>query len=522
MEYRSDGTIACVKEEETAPPSPKAALSFKQWKKFVLRILSQKSSGSLAKVKRKALEKAADKCLKRGAGRPLNGELELQWEHFLSSKIAAKLLVVDGKQVHLKASLGHDAGGIPAAETGTGGSVAGDAASRQRSKKRKQRSEEPSSGGAPAGAASPSKRAPKHPAQPRGADADGAASAPSPRTEEGGESGGLGAAGRPAANSVPADVMVLTATEPGEEDVIVLPEELQLPWGKDAKRTDVKHGPFSEAEKNIIRRALKWFANENGLPVDDLRWLFEERRSTKARGFWKFRRITAVHLAGTRMLYPERKRTPFTKEEDEQLRTLVPKYGSQWVRIGKELGRYSGDCADRYRHLVSSETNNKGKWTDEEEQRLKTLVEEYLTEFGVKVVNDTTFLDGINWVRIAERHGTRNRIQCLEKWYDSTRGKSSVAYTPAISDELLVERVAAQVDAGAMYEYEVEWDSLVERMDAAKVKKRWRLLLHRLSGAQLMELPDKIVQLQRRFGTRTREQQERLQEDGGPPVAEPA
>ncbi len=44
-------------------------------------------------------------------------------------------------------------------------------------------------------------------------------------------------------------------------------------WRDDAKRTDVKHGKFSDAEKALLKETAKAYAQEHGLSTEDLTWV---------------------------------------------------------------------------------------------------------------------------------------------------------------------------------------------------------------------------------------------------------
>lgn len=49
-------------------------------------------------------------------------------------------------------------------------------------------------------------------------------------------------------------------------------ESLTL-WREDARRADVKHGPFSKAEDAALLAALRGFAEQHGLDQQDLSWV---------------------------------------------------------------------------------------------------------------------------------------------------------------------------------------------------------------------------------------------------------
>ena len=52
--------------------------------------------------------------------------------------------------------------------------------------------------------------------------------------------------------------------------------------------------------------------------------------------------------------------------------------GSKWKEISLRLGRFPEGCRDRWRELKLGTSKKTGRWTEEETQRLRTLVNEYL------------------------------------------------------------------------------------------------------------------------------------------------
>ncbi|KAM0752978.1 hypothetical protein T439DRAFT_286847 [Meredithblackwellia eburnea MCA 4105] len=71
---------------------------------------------------------------------------------------------------------------------------------------------------------------------------------------------------------------------------------------------------------------------------------------------------------------PKSVRGPWTKEEDDKLKLLVDRYGSEkWVAIASEMNSRSGkQCRERW-HNHLDPSIKKGDWTPEEEELIYTL-----------------------------------------------------------------------------------------------------------------------------------------------------
>jgi hypothetical protein len=92
-------------------------------------------------------------------------------------------------------------------------------------------------------------------------------------------------------------------------------ERSTVAWRADLRRTDVKSGPFSAAEKEAIKAAVLGYAATHGHSTEDFSWLFEkggDKGQRVARGtMWKTiasalpnRTFKAVHQRVTRTFHP--------------------------------------------------------------------------------------------------------------------------------------------------------------------------------------------------------------------------
>ena len=94
----------------------------------------------------------------------------------------------------------------------------------------------------------------------------------------------------------------------------------------------------------------------------------------------------------------------WTREEDEKLRKLVADNGTKnWKRIASFLeDRTDVQCLHRWQKVLNPGIR-KGWWTNEEDQKLRGLVEEY----GPK-----------QWSKIASHFEGRIGKQCRERWFN--------------------------------------------------------------------------------------------------------
>lgn len=127
------------------------------------------------------------------------------------------------------------------------------------------------------------------------------------------------------------------------------------------------------------------------------------------------------------------KRGVWTPEEDERLSQLAESCNAKWKIIGEQMNRMPEDCRDRWRNYVKcGSVRNVNKWTKEEEDKMKSIIEQILKEEGEKIwknvnngdeesmlkqVREAQVSPTINWTVISElMGGTRSRIQCRYKW----------------------------------------------------------------------------------------------------------
>ncbi|XP_048614399.1 snRNA-activating protein complex subunit 4-like isoform X2 [Brassica napus] len=151
----------------------------------------------------------------------------------------------------------------------------------------------------------------------------------------------------------------------------------------------INHGPWTAEEENNLRLIIQ----EKGFTD----WLdIAASLGTNRTPFQCLARYQ-------RSLNADILRKEWTAEEDDQLRAAVELYGEKdWQTVANALeGRAGTQCSNRWKKTLHPTRTRVGKFSSEEEKRLKVAV----TLFGAQ-----------NWHKIARFVPGRTSTQCREKW----------------------------------------------------------------------------------------------------------
>ncbi|KAK9807939.1 hypothetical protein WJX73_004975 [Symbiochloris irregularis] len=284
----------------------------------------------------------------------------------------------------------------------------------------------------------------------------------------------------------------------------------QAAWREDDKRQDVKHGRFSEDEKETLRQAAQDFASQHGLSGDDLSWLFSTRgleHGSKARGAWQaiaaalpHRKYKAVYSAGTRMLHEGNYQGKWTLEDEARLLELVQEKGRRWKDIGAALNRLPEGCRDKHKEISLGQAKKKGAWSAEETSALRAAVHGYLArriaaededqeDAATLSLEDVcqqaqqaegpqgsrAVLDDIDWNIISRTLGTRSPLQCMDKWYDQVSPSMVATGQWGSGDDRRL--LQALIRAGPpTHDYQVDWGQMVRGRSAVICRRRWTMM----------------------------------------------
>ncbi|XP_072908426.1 snRNA-activating protein complex subunit 4 isoform X2 [Hemitrygon akajei] len=163
---------------------------------------------------------------------------------------------------------------------------------------------------------------------------------------------------------------------------------------------DLKKKEWTKEEDQMLTELVQKMRVGNFIPYTKIAYFMEGRNASQILFHW------------SKSLDPTLKRGPWSRKEDRLLLKAVAKYGSRdWFKIQEEIpGRVDCQCRDRYMNALNQNVR-KGKWTEEEENTFKSLLEKH----GVG-----------NWTKIAAELPGRTGTQCMSKWKVLTSVKKSV------------------------------------------------------------------------------------------------
>ncbi|KAF9055505.1 hypothetical protein BDZ89DRAFT_937914 [Hymenopellis radicata] len=256
-----------------------------------------------------------------------------------------------------------------------------------------------------------------------------------------------------------------------------------------------KKGKFSVLEEQQLNSAIEQYCQSKGLSEDQLHdIIFPKDERNRENAFWSEitsavpqRPIIAVYHHVRRSHHPLRLQGKWTPEEDSRLRTAVMHYGQQWQKVSADVGRGGADCRDRYRnHIVNKDTRVFGSWSKEEEENLTRIVTEMTLEQGRDADND------IFWGVVAQKMGgKRTRAQCRIKWTDSLNlSRKNDGQKPRWGNQdayILVHKLdALQI----VDDTEIDWKTIPDAQwnvwSPHVLQRRWQTMKKSIRGHEYM------------------------------------
>ena len=194
-----------------------------------------------------------------------------------------------------------------------------------------------------------------------------------------------------------------------------------------------RSGALSGTEQNQIVRAVERFREDESMTQQEINQIIHDNPQKNAKAI--HRQLWGA-IQDACPLRPRQKlinwcrqrfhnfagRGVWTREQDDELARLVEIHGKKWSHISGLINRHQKDARDRWRnYLVCRDTVKSDTWSEDEEERLRDLVEAAIEKIQEGSSQNTTKPpeDLINWAKISEAMGhTRSRLQCSTKWKD--------------------------------------------------------------------------------------------------------
>ncbi|KAK5942379.1 hypothetical protein PMZ80_004942 [Knufia obscura] len=220
--------------------------------------------------------------------------------------------------------------------------------------------------------------------------------------------------------------------------------------------TSGQTGRFSDEEVQILLSWRDSFCAEHDLTATEFNDVMTASMRRDKDHPWPYKFITrAEFLNEYREQLPNRERrsmnrfrerhfqnvetSPWTKDEDNELRGLVNQLGSKWVEIGQLMGRTGDAVHQRWKHKLNYGHEVKdGEWTDDEISRLEDVVEAYAKSKGTTARDDDL---NIPWHAISLKVGNgRSAQQCSNRWRVNTTRRVKGRFTKVPLDDRIPGR----------------------------------------------------------------------------------
>ncbi|KAL6078496.1 Nuclear receptor subfamily 4 group A member 2 [Balamuthia mandrillaris] len=321
----------------------------------------------------------------------------------------------------------------------------------------------------------------------------------------------------------------------------------------------VKKGKFSQEEDMKLYKAIQDYCAKNDLGTDrtSIAAFLSQKSFRQFKGCWKEiasvlpdRSISAC-FDHCRRCFSRNDRNintgAYTPEEVAQLKRLYAKYGRNWAKIGRKMGRNRGSVRDKIRSMSIEPTKlTKGPWTEAEDQRLTMLVQKAIMDANSGTATPTTEADALPallpetdadaiaeaaasassssdgdsasssppprkpkkrkakprkkdpsrpfvvpsggefWVRISQQMGTRNYNQCRSHWFKALDPSLNKQLWSPEDDFLLIQRVLV---GGYKVMKDIVWSDVAEgtKWTGAQCYSRWRSLVAARNKALKMQ-----------------------------------
>ncbi|XP_027366502.1 cyclin-D-binding Myb-like transcription factor 1 [Abrus precatorius] len=240
---------------------------------------------------------------------------------------------------------------------------------------------------------------------------------------------------------------------------------------------------FTPKEDEKIKLAVYDYIESHGLGDEGLDMILHCQSHPEVKDCWKEigaalpqRPMYSVYYRA-HILFERDEKRKWTPEELEFLRKVQEQHGSDWKSVAEALGKHRFHVKDAWRRIKLTNTN-KGRWTQEEYQKLFDLVNLDLrarASDGYRKSKHGMLRDNIGWEAIGDKLATRSSARCCKKWYEQLTSPMVASGAWSDTDDYRLISALFTLDPCTMAE--VDWDNLLEHRPGDVCRKRWNQMV---------------------------------------------
>ncbi|PON48980.1 Octamer-binding transcription factor [Parasponia andersonii] len=274
--------------------------------------------------------------------------------------------------------------------------------------------------------------------------------------------------------------------------------------GKKQAKGLVQGKRFSPEEDEKVKEAVFRYIEERGLGDEGLDMILNCKQYPEVKNCWKYiaasipwRPLDSVYYRA-HILFERDENRKWTAEEYEFILKFYKEHGSDWKKLSKLLKKHRLHVKDTFRRIKCTSLN-KGRWSQEEYQKLFDLVNKDLRirASEEKKSKHGMLRDNICWGAISERLTSRHYAACCMKWYHQLTSSMVAEGLWVDTDDYHLLDALSDLDAACIED--VDWDSLLEHRDGNICRKRWNQMVKHIGGYGNKSFSEQVEILSNRY-----------------------
>ena len=274
-------------------------------------------------------------------------------------------------------------------------------------------------------------------------------------------------------------------------------------------------GVWTKDETDILQRNMIDFCDTTGMSLKDLKDLISDRstasRKTKKQlGIYYMlasglnRKMKDVHRKLMRSAHPSHSLGAWTVQEETLFLELYQEYGSQWSKIGREMGRSQDSVRDQMIRIQrgkvrkglqnATEIRTLGRWKSDEKERLQKAVDKLSPKIEGRGDKENEKEMSIYWKAVAVHVKTRNAEQCRIKWAYDLSWKKQGQEVEKWTNEDLAKFLTLLRKCREKYEKHVDWVKIGKNLGRPEpgivLRIKWLHFKRQVPGFKVLEFQE--------------------------------